>query len=254
MLSNDNKVSIVISVLNGGKTIEKCLHSIFKLNYPNMEIIIIDGGSTDETIEILKKFDSRISYWKSEKDHGIYDAWNKALKKVTGNWVAFIGADDIWASKESMNILMEHASYPKINFICARARIIDGEKKVKTIGAPFVFKNLWKGMRFIHIGSMHHKSLFKNGQVFDSKYKIAGDYDFFVQNGKSIKAKFISKDIVFIGAHGLSRTMPWRVFKESFNSLRISENFGLGLAILFYVRSFVTFFINKFLIFMRRYE
>ena len=254
MLLNDKKVSIVISVLNAEKTIEKCLHSTFNLNYPNLEIIIIDGGSTDKTINILKKFDSKISYWKSESDQGIYDAWNKALKRTTGSWVVFIGADDIWASKHSLSILMKHACYPKINFVCARAKLAENDGTPNIIGAQFTVKSLWKGMRFIHIGSLHHKSLFENDQLFDIRYKIAGDFDFFVRNGKLIKSKFISEYVVVIGIHGLSRRRPHTVFKESFDSLKKSENFGLGLATLFYIRSFSALLVKKSLVFLRQCE
>ena len=91
---NTSKISIVIVTLNAADTLQKCLDSIYKQRYPSIEIILMDGGSSDNTIEILKANSGKIAVWKSEKDGGVYEAMNKALGYVTGDWVYFLGADD----------------------------------------------------------------------------------------------------------------------------------------------------------------
>ena len=99
---NDNhglKITIVSVVYNGVKTIENMIMSVVNQSYKNIEFIIIDGGSVDGTVDILKKYDTQITFWCSEKDNGIYDAMNKALDHVSGDYVQFIGADDFFISE-----------------------------------------------------------------------------------------------------------------------------------------------------------
>jgi len=88
------KISIIIVTYNAGATLQACLDSIYSQPYKNLEIIVIDGKSTDDTVAILERNSRHLAFWKSEKDNGVYDAMNKAVKHVTGQWVYFLGADD----------------------------------------------------------------------------------------------------------------------------------------------------------------
>ena len=88
-------VSIIIAVYNGANTLQDCLDSIKQQTYQNIELIIIDGGSTDATIDVLNEYDAQISYWISEPDDGIYNAWNKGVVQAKGEWICFLGADEL---------------------------------------------------------------------------------------------------------------------------------------------------------------
>ncbi len=87
-------VTVVGVVFNGEKDIEQCLESVIRQSGANLEIIVIDGGSTDRTLEIIKRYEDRIDYWLSETDSGIYDAMNKGIERSKGDWIYFLGADD----------------------------------------------------------------------------------------------------------------------------------------------------------------
>jgi len=89
-----DKLSLIIVTYNAASTLQCCLNSVYAQTYPTIELIIVDGNSTDGTKEILEANNSRINYWISEPDKGIYDAMTKALKKATGQWIYFLGADD----------------------------------------------------------------------------------------------------------------------------------------------------------------
>jgi glycosyltransferase involved in cell wall biosynthesis len=93
-MPNQPKVSVIIVTYNAVKTLQAALDTIYSQTYPNIEVVVIDGLSTDGTVEILKANDAKIAFWKSEKDTGVYDAMNKAVTQVTGEWVYFLGADD----------------------------------------------------------------------------------------------------------------------------------------------------------------
>src|SRR5690606_31772171 len=98
------KISIVTPSYNQGQFIEETILSILNQNYPNLEYIIIDGGSTDNTVEIIKKYEDRITYWVSEKDNGQADAINKGLEQCTGEIFNWINSDDYLAKKSLYSI------------------------------------------------------------------------------------------------------------------------------------------------------
>lgn len=87
-------ISIIVVTFNAGVVLEHCLRSILHQPFKNYQLLVFDGQSTDETINILHRYNEQISYWQSEPDKGIYDAMNKALPFVKGKWVYFLGADD----------------------------------------------------------------------------------------------------------------------------------------------------------------
>ena len=87
-------VTVVTAVFNGQPNLAGCLESILRQDYPNIEHIVVDGGSSDGTVDVLRQYDDRIAYWQSEPDKGVYDAWNKALAEAHGEWICFLGVDD----------------------------------------------------------------------------------------------------------------------------------------------------------------
>src|SRR5687768_15692501 len=95
-------VSIITIVFNGQKSIERAINSVLGQTYPNIEYIIIDGGSTDGTIDIIKKYQHKIAFWKSEPDNGIADAFNKGLSCAKGNIIGFVNADD-WYNPDTIS-------------------------------------------------------------------------------------------------------------------------------------------------------
>ena len=101
------KISVITVVLNNKNTIEETINSVLNQKYSNLEYIIIDGGSTDGTLEIINKYKEQIYYFKSEKDLGIYDAFNKGLKIASGDLIGFINSDDIY-TENCFKILNEY--------------------------------------------------------------------------------------------------------------------------------------------------
>lgn len=244
----ENKVSFIISTLNSGRTLEKCLLSIISQSYKNFEIIIIDGNSIDNTIEIINKYSSHLAYFISESDKGIYDAWNKALNHVKGNWVCFIGSDDVIlrdAILEMFSILPNNET----NFISAKVMLVDENgKDINEIGRPWNFMSLKKGLGIVHCGALHASSLFEF-ELFDSSYKIAGDFEFLLRNGRMINAIYLDKVIVKMFNGGSSRKFLKQVIFETYRALYNSKNVSKLEANLYYlnahIREIIKFAIMK---------
>ena len=85
------RISVVIAVYNGAKTISRAIDSYIQQTYPNKELVVIDGESTDGTVKLLESYGGALDYFESSEDTGIYHAWNKALKHCSGDWICFIG-------------------------------------------------------------------------------------------------------------------------------------------------------------------
>lgn len=104
------KISIITVTYNASTTLEATMLSVFNQTYSCVEYIIIDGGSTDDTINIIGKYANKLSYWVSEPDKGIYDAMNKALKIATGDFLIFMGADDLFYTNDVIQNVVSQIS------------------------------------------------------------------------------------------------------------------------------------------------
>jgi len=186
--SNRPLFSIIMAVYNGDRYLERTINSVINQTYDNVEFIVIDGGSTDNSLDIIKRYDEQIDYWISEPDKGIYDAWNKAISCHLGEWINFQGADDYLFSKD----VLENVAN----------KIIDGKYKANIIYGDVVIINehdmiceelisQWdkekfinEGIYFSHQGVFHNHNLFKTVGKFNPKLSIAGDYELLLRELK----------------------------------------------------------------------
>ncbi|MFT5214729.1 MAG: glycosyltransferase involved in cell wall biosynthesis, partial [Patiriisocius sp.] len=141
-------LSIITATFNSEKTLEETIDSILNQQYTNFEYLIIDGKSTDNTLTIIKKYElifkqKNISFkWVSETDTGIYNAWNKGLKLSVGNWIAFLGSDDVYLDNALERYAKEIALGESVDFIHSKVKLIN-KTKVK-----HVFADTWKWPQF----------------------------------------------------------------------------------------------------------
>ena len=118
------RITVVTPSFNQGKFIEQTIQSVINQNYPNLEYIIIDGGSTDETLEIIKKYSNFISYWVSEKDNGQSDAINKGLKKATGEVFNWLNSDDYYLPDALLTVGRVFKEKAEMNVFCGREVVL----------------------------------------------------------------------------------------------------------------------------------
>jgi glycosyltransferase involved in cell wall biosynthesis len=208
---NEKCLSVIIATLNCSKKIEKTLQNLNELNnYSNIEIIVIDGRSTDETCNICKKYNGIITHFLSEYDQGIYDAWNKGVALSNATYCSFLGAGDIYI-KHGLYKALSLANEEKFDIIYGNL-IKSGEKKAQL--KSYMPDIIEKRMNIIHIGALHHRRLFKKYGLFNATYKIAGDYEFLLRCRKGLNVEFIQQPIVEIEPDGIS-TYDVRVLLET---------------------------------------
>ena len=193
------KLSIIIATLNSAKTLQRCLNSIKMQIYRNIEVIVIDGKSKDNTIDIIKSNNSIITKYLSETDNGIYDAWNKGVALAKGDWIYFIGADDILFEESTISKIIYRLKILPKEAMIVYGRIlgtkIDGHSKIYGKAWNETNENMNSFMCIPHQGTFHSSKLIKKFG-FDSNLKIAGDYKLIMQSLKYAKPIFLDDIIV----------------------------------------------------------
>lgn len=196
-------ISIITVVYNGEKYLEETIQSVINQTYDNIEYIIIDGCSTDRTLEIVKKYEDKIDYWISEKDKGIYDAMNKGIDTVSGEWINFMNAGDKFYEINTIFKIFDNNVYDKnINIIYGDVEINYGEFKRVEIAKSI--KYFYKGMPFSHQSTFINNQFHKKNK-YSLKYNIAGDFDFFFKAYKNkMIFKYIKGIVSSVDVEGLS--------------------------------------------------
>lgn len=223
--SNRNPlISIIIPTFNCGDFLPTAIESVIQQNYAHIEIVIIDGGSTDCTLDVIKKYDNVINEWSSGPDFGIYDAMNKGIQKAKGDWIYFLGADDILVNclhKVARNLYSARTIYYGDVYLPGKNKVYSGKFNWHTL----VSKNI------------NHQSIFYPRQVFehyrfDLQYPILSDYDLNLRiwgEGK-FKFKYINELIAIHNATGISSYEKDNVFEANKPAL-ISKYFRNRIAL-----------------------
>jgi len=203
-----NKFTIIIAVYNAEKFIGSLLESLKEITYKNFEVVIIDGGSSDNTLNILKDYKHLIAYQISEPDKGIYDAWNKGVLKATGDWILFLGADDRIlpnAIDQYDKFISKRSDKESLDYISSKIQMIDSN------GIPVRVKgNLWewpfflKEMTVAHPGSLHSARFFKKYGIFDTSYRSSGDYELLLRAKDKLNYAFMNEITVEMSEGGIS--------------------------------------------------
>lgn len=194
-------ITVIVSVYNGVETLQQCIDSVCTQTYARRELIVIDGGSTDGSAELIKANSGALAYWISEPDTGIYSAWNKGLAKARGDWICFIGSDDFLWSHDVLQRMASGLAQTSASVNVAYGQIMllnqSGDELFR-MGAPWPqvktrFKQL---MSLPHPAVMHRKSLFAQHGKFDESYRIAGDYEMLLRELAANDAIFLPDVIV----------------------------------------------------------
>ncbi len=220
---NGPLVTVVIAVFNGEKYINDAITSITNQTYKNIELIVIDGGSKDSTSDILRTHDEYIDYWLSEPDLGIYDAWNKGLSVAKGEWVAFLGCDDLYhpaAIKDYVECIALHKD-EELDFVSSRIELVNSDlQPIKIVGEKWSWGIFRKNMNVAHPGALHNRKFFSKYGMFDSRYRMAGDYELLLRAREELVAGFLDKVTVMMRIGGASTDL--KVFRENYHAKTVS--------------------------------
>lgn len=172
------KFSIITVAYNSEATIEKTICSVITQKYSNIEYIIVDGKSTDGTVDIIKKYENHITKWVSEEDQGIYDAMNKGISMASGDIISFLNSDD-WYENDIFERLEEIFTKKKCDVVSGSIILWTGNKKAWDYHIIEEKEQLFSRMIYAHPATFAKRKVFEQYGVFDLNYKIVADYDWF---------------------------------------------------------------------------
>lgn len=172
-----DKISVVTVCYNSVDTIEKTIRSVVEQTYDNIEYIVIDGGSTDGTVDVIKKYADRIIYWVSEPDKGIYDAMNKGIAVATGEWIHFRNSGDFFLYRDSVKKFFAEPVDKEVAIVHGNCLYYDNEGWFEQT-PPSLRVSYHKEIPILHPATFVRTELQKQ-MPFDLQYRSSADYDFF---------------------------------------------------------------------------
>ncbi len=239
------KISIISVVLNNKDFIEDCIKSVLCQTYNNIEYIIIDGGSTDGTVDIIRKYEKKISRWVSEPDRGIYDAMNKGIRMATGDVVGLLNADDIYYNTDVLKDIAACMSDIKIDACYSDLVYVDPKNVNRIIrywkSCSFILGNFRQAWVPPHPTFFVRKRVYDQYGVFDLRYRLAADFELmarFLEN-HGIQAVYVPKIFVKMRVGGATNKSIVNIIKQNCEILQACKKNNIKI-------SFPIFLMHKF--------
>jgi glycosyltransferase involved in cell wall biosynthesis len=221
------RLSIIVATMQAAATLDRCINSIIDQDFTDWELLIADGASTDGTTDLIRRYEERVTWWRSADDAGIYDAWNHALVHAHGEYVCFLGADDAWIDSGALTRLFTAIGAREYDLVTSRGLICDSSSGISfDYGSAWNYKRIGRHMLVCHPGLLHRRSLFDDHGLFDIRYRIAGDLDFLLRLPPDLRTLHVDTKSVFIDATGLSRKNVLARLREQREVLARCERFG----------------------------
>ena len=193
------KISVAIPSFNQGQYIEDTITSILDQGYPDVELFVFDGGSTDTTVDVLKKYERHLAFWVSEKDKGQTDAINKGLRRATGQIVAYLNSDDFFLPNALNYVAQAYLAHPNAGLYTGNGIIVDGRKEkprpyMRQIG--YTYESLLRGSCYLLQPStfINRKAWEKIGE-FDEKLRFAMDLDYWLRVGREFEVILLNEPL-----------------------------------------------------------
>lgn len=249
-------VTVITIVFNGAEHLEETILSVLNQTYDNVEYILVDGGSLDGTLDIIRKYEHAIDYWVSEKDAGIYDAMNKGIGLATGEWINFMNAGDLFYENKTIDMVVHKSEsdlgvaliYGDIERVSDRYMYLANVKKALS---PVTIEDFVMKMPICHQSMFFRLWSFKLMGLYNIRYKICADHDWLIKlilNG--YRLKYLSVCIASYNMDGVSSSSIFRRERERLDIALMHFNAGLKLKVYFrasisFVKSPITFCLSK---------
>ena len=242
-------ITIIIATFNAESTLRNCLDSIIPQLTEECELIIVDGNSSDSTNLIIDSYGDKVSVHISEPDKGIYDAWNKGVNRAQGEWIAFIGADDVLlpnAINKYLDCIHTTPDIDKFDYICANNEYVDDNGRIlKIIGEAPEWSMMRRRMVAAHVASLHNKkNLFDTIGNYDLNFRICADYDLLLRKKQNLRYLYLNTRIARMKVGGMSFSI--KALRETYQIRKKNKSVPNWLNHILYNRDVFAFKFFKF--------
>ncbi len=236
-------ISIITVVYNGFETLEKTIQTVINQTYANIQYIIIDGGSVDGTVSVISRYKSKINYWISEPDGGIFDAMNKGLSKASGEWVIFMNAGDGFYNEHILASIFNEPIKSDVELIYGDVYLYDHNDGYLVESRTNKFK--------INLNAICHQSVFIKRslhRLFEIKYKLSADHDLIYDFVKRGHCLYLNMPISRILMGGVSSNLKGTRKEKFIITLSRGNVIDIVLAFSFYLYGIIKEYTKKILI------
>jgi len=222
-------ISIIIPVLNNSATLRRCLDSNLAQKNADFELIVVDGGSTDGSVDVLREYGNRLN-WESKPDGGVYPAFNRGVRRSKGDWIYFLGSDDYLWRDDVLSRMSPRlaAAYPQYRVVYGQVCMVNDQgSSLGMAGAPWSShrRRFLQGHIIPHQAIFHHRSLFEEHGFFNETFRVAGDYELLLRELRHRPALFVPDIVVaaYQMSGGSSVPENWlRVLRERRMAFRLN--------------------------------
>lgn len=225
------RVSLITVTYNAETSIERCINSVIAQNYHNIEYIVVDGASTDNTLQILNQYKKNINLLISEPDKGMYDALNKGISRATGDIIGILNADDFFASDDILTKIAEIFKDSGVDILYGNLDFVDPNETIIRKWRTKTYKRgsfSW-GWMPAHPTFYCRRSLFNNLGFYSLEYGTAADYELMLRfmHDKNINTYFLDKVMVKMQTGGMSNKSPANRISAWRFDLKAMKNNGI---------------------------
>ncbi len=212
-------VSVITVALNARLALRATIRSVLSQTYPHIEFIVVDGGSTDGSVDVLQEFSNRIDHWTSEPDAGIYAAMNKAVGRSTGDWVIFMNAGDQFASPDVIERVFTSPMDDNASFIFGNCVVDYGGYTVDRPAGSTTF--LWKGSQFSH-QAVFVRGDFQRAHLYNTRNRISADFEmFYAAHMSGLHFRQVEFPVARISPGGLSDRARLENIRSFYSVVRV---------------------------------
>ena len=205
-------ISVITVSFNAAAYLEQTINSVLSQTYPHLEYLIIDGGSTDGTVEIIREYASRLAYWHSRPDRGLAHAFNLGQAQARGDWLIFLNADDFFLDSAVLeNMSPQLAAHQEEDVVFGQTVIMTNETEPRPSPLIQILGWPWHWRKFRHLNTIPHPSAFTNRRFFDrvggfdEGFKIVMDYELYLRGNKNLRAHYVPLPVSGMRDGGVSR-------------------------------------------------
>ncbi|MEW6386848.1 MAG: glycosyltransferase family 2 protein [Thermodesulfobacteriota bacterium] len=204
-------ISVITACRNAGEFLEETVQSVLAQTYPHLEYLIIDGGSTDNTVAIIRRYAARLAYWHSRPDRGPAQAFNFGLAQARGRWLVFLNADDFFLGPTVVEEMAVHLlSHPEADVVFGQMVMHTRERQSRPLPLSKTYGQPWRWQKFRWSNTLPHPAAFTQRQYFArvggfaESFHIAMDYEHYLRAGPGLKAHYVPLPVSGMRAGGLS--------------------------------------------------
>jgi glycosyltransferase involved in cell wall biosynthesis len=232
------KISIITPSMNQGTFIERTIRSILEQNYPGLEYIVMDGGSTDETLDILRQYENNLK-WSSEKDAGQADAINKGIRLATGDIIAYLNSDDVLEPGALLRVAEYFAAHPEAMWLTGKCRIIDEhDREIRgmiTAYKNFLLRHYSYGMLLVtnpisQPATFWRREIMQEFGLFDVNEHLVMDYEYWLRIGRRYSPGILDEYLARFRVHGRAKTVSTN-FSNFKQELAVAKKYSRSKAV-----------------------